>query len=118
MNWLKKVASFFASIFSPKTATAILNGIRRAQPYIDLALKLSATAAAIIGGPAGKTVAGVLAVANEFGVDTLVRSDATDEQIGTAIRDAIAKAIQLKFPDASAADLHRAIEIAYGAVRS
>lgn len=117
MNWLKSVIAFFAGLFSKGTADKILAGIRKAAPYLELALKLSSTAATILGGPVGKSVSGVIAIADEFGVPVILAPEASDDEIGTAIRDAIAKAIRLKFPAASMADINRAIEIAYGAVK-
>ena len=117
-SWLTKVGRFIASIFSAKTANAILAGIRAAAPYVSAAMELSAMAAAIVGGPAGKTIGAVLAVADKFGVQMLVKPDATDAELGTAIRDAIVAALKLKFPNASTADLNRAAEVAYGAVKA
>jgi hypothetical protein len=116
MSWLKKLGSFFAALFSPATAQAILSGIRKAAPYVDVALQLSTMAAGALG-PQGKTVATVLGLADKFGVQAFIKPDATDAELGTAIRDTIAAALKQKFPDASAADLNRAIEIAYGAVK-
>ena len=118
MNWLKSVFSFLGSLFSAKTANAILAGIRKAAPYVAEAMELSALAASVVGGPTGKTIAAALTVADKFGVQVLIKPGATDAEIGVAIRDAIAKALKLKFPDATDADLNRAIELAYGAVRS
>jgi hypothetical protein len=118
MNWIKRVVSAVFGLFSRIDADDIIGGIRKAAPYVSLALNLSATAASIVGGPLGKTVAGVLAVADRFGVPVLIRPDATDAEIGTAIRDAIARAIVEKFPGAKLADINRAIELAYGAVRN
>ena len=118
MNWLKKVGSFIASIFSASTAAKILAGIRAAAPYVSAAMELSAMAAAIVGGPAGMTIGTVLAACDKFGVPNLVKSGATDAELQTAIRDAIVTALRLKFPNASTSDLNRAVELAYGAVKA
>ena len=118
MSWISKVATFIASFFSPKTANAILAGIRKAAPYLSAAIELSGMAAAIVGGPAGVTISTVLAAADKFGVEAFIKPDATDADLKTAIRDAIVKALKLKFPTASTSDLNRAVELAYGAVKA
>jgi hypothetical protein len=118
MNFLKKIAAFFVGLFSKKTADAILAGIRKAAPYIESAMKLAGVVAGIIGGPAGKTVAAVLAAAAQLGVDAIVKPDATDAEIGTALRDIVVAALRKQFPDASLADLNRAVELAVGALKA
>ena len=118
MSLLSKIGAFFSSLFSAQTAAAILNGIRAASPYISAAMELSGMAAGIIGGPAGVTISGVLAVADKFGVRALIKPGATDADLKTAIRDSVVDALRMKFPNASTSDLNRAVELAYGAVKA
>jgi hypothetical protein len=59
-----------------------------------------------------------LAAANKFGVQAIIAPGATDAQIGTALRDAVVAALKLKYPNASTADLNRAVELAVGAVKA
>lgn len=118
MSWINSVGNFFKNLFSSKTGAAILNGIKKAAPYINEAIQLATIAAGFIGGPAGATVAGVLAFAEKYGIEAVVKPGATDAEIKTAIRDAVVAVLRLKFPDASASDLNRAVELAVGSLKS
>jgi hypothetical protein len=117
VNFLKKIVAFFVGLFSKKTADAILAGIRQAAPYVSSALQLAATVAGVVGGPAGRTVATVVQAAGRLGVDALIARDATDAQLGTALRDIVVAALKKEFPNASTADLNRAVELAVGALK-
>ena len=118
MSLISKIAACIVGLFSKKTADAILAGIRAASPYISEAMALASMAASIAGGPTGLTIAGVLAAANKLGVQAIIAPGATDAQIGTALRDAVVAALKLKYPNASTADLNRAVELAVGAVKA
>ncbi len=117
MSWIRKIAAFIAALFSGTTAQAILNGIRRAAPYVSEALELATLGASICGGAAGRTVATVVQFATRLGVPALLVPNATDAQLGTAMRDIVVAALKLKFPEADTASLNRAVEIAVGALR-
>jgi hypothetical protein len=116
MSWITNVSNFFKAIFSSKTSAAILAGIRRSLPLIELALQLAGVAASMTG--AGRTINAVLAVAEHLGVPALIKPDVTDAELSAALRDIVANAIKMKFPGASTADINRAIEIALGALKS
>lgn len=118
MNFLKKIGQFFDSLFSKRTADAVMEGVRKAAPYIGMAMQITGIVAGITGGPAGRTIGTVLQAANELGVQSLVRQGATDEELATAMRDIVVASLRKKFPGASTADLNRAIELAVGAIRA
>ncbi len=117
MNWFGKIVNFLRGLFSRKTADAILGGIRKTAPYIDTAIELVQIGAAIVGGPVGRTVATVLEFAQKLGVDALLKPDATDAELGTAMRDIVVNALRVKYPEASTSDLNRAVELAVGATK-
>ena len=118
MNWLKSVGGFFKGLFSSRTVQAILKGIRDAAPYVEVAMELAGTAAAVCGGPTGRTVENALAFADSLGVKAALKRNATDAEIGTALRDITVNALKLKFPDANTSTLNRAVEIAVGALKA
>jgi hypothetical protein len=118
MNFFKKVAAFFAGLFSPRTAAALLAGIRKATPYIKTAMELAGIVAGVVGGPVGRTVASVIAAAGSIGVDALLKPDASDAELATATRDIVVEALRKRFPNASVSDLIRAVELAVGALKS
>jgi hypothetical protein len=118
MNWLKAIGSFFKGLFSKQTADAILAGVRKASPYIATALQLAGVVASIVGGPAGRTVAAVLAAAAQLGVESLLKPDATDAELGTAMRDIVVAALRKRFPNATTAQLNLAVELAVNALKA
>ncbi len=118
MSWLKAIGAFFAGLFTKKTADAVLAGVRKAAPYVSSALQLAAVVASVVGGPAGATVGTVLAAASKLGVDALLKPDATDAELGTAMRDIVVAALRKKFPDATTAQLNLAVELAVNALKA
>ena len=116
MDWLKAAFDWLWGLFPKPVARRIYSGIRRTAPYLGPALEIAGLAATIM--PGGRTVAGILAVAQKLGVDALLKSDATDAELDVAIRDVVVAALRLKFPGAGTADLNRAVELAVGAIQS
>ncbi len=117
MAWLSKVKDFLLNVFSSKTASAILTGIRAAAPYVSSAMEVAAMAAQLTGGSTGRTVSTVLQLADRLGVQALLRPAATDAELGTALRDITVASLKLKYPDASTATLNRAVELAVGTIK-
>ena len=116
MNWLKKVAAFFVRLFSPKTAAAIVAGIQKAAPYVSAALELASLVNKF--APLGKTYGTVAMYADALGLPNILEGEVTEAKVGTALRDLTVMALKAKFPEASTADLNRAVEIAVGALKN
>ena len=119
MGWLKKVWDFMGKLFSPSTANAIMLGIRAAAPYVQTALTLCSAAQALAPREApGKTFGTVMRYADYLNIPFVFDGEVTELKVQTALRDLTVKALRAKFPEASAADLNRAVEIAVGAIKN
>lgn len=115
MEWLKAVWDLFGKLFSPSTQKAICNGVRRAAPYVSYALEMVRLGAEFTSS--ARTCGTVLRFADALGVYPILRTDATDEELGSAMRDIVARALRMKFPDAKLSVLNLAIEIAVGSLK-
>lgn len=116
MNWLKKIGRFFAKLFSPSTAKAVVKGIQKAAPYVSAALELASIVDKV--APMGKTYGAVMRYAEALGLKYVFEGEVTELKVQTALRDLTVKALQTKFPEASTSDLNRAVEIAVGALKN
>lgn len=116
MNWLRKVWDFFGTVFAPSTADKIMTGIRKAAPYIQMAMELASVAATFTKG--GRTVQAVLDYASHLGVQAVLSPNVTEAELGTVLRNLTVDALKLKFPQADTSTLNRAVEIAVGAIKS
>lgn len=112
MSWLKKVGSFFARLFSPETAAAIQRGIEEAGPYIETALAVARTVAIFTPTRADDEI---IALIEHYSVPIFWNRSGDR---GTVLREIAVAALRKKFPNASEADLNRALEIAVGAIRA
>lgn len=116
MNWLKKVWDFVGMVFSPSTTKAIMKGIRRAAPYVQMALELAGIAKSLAPFQ-GNTWGTVMRYADALSLNYVFDGEVTELKVQTALRDLTVKALKAKFPEASTADLNRAVEIAVGALK-
>lgn len=112
MSWIKKIGSFFARLFSKKTAAAIQRGIEACAPYIETALSICTAIAAMTPTRADDEI---IALIKRYAVP-VVWNPAGDR--GDVLRDIALAALRKQFPAASTSDLNRAIEVAVGAIKA
>jgi hypothetical protein len=112
MNWVKKIGSFFAGLFSARTAAAIQRGIEASAPYVGQALSVATAIAALTPN---RTDDEIMAVAKRYAVPVAWGSA---EDRGEVLRAVGLAALRKTFPQAPASDLNRALEVAVGAIKA
>ncbi len=115
MNFLRSVWDFLGRLFSPNTQKAIFGGIRRATPYLAQALEYVRLAELVVGPD--RTPTKVLRVADQLGVHQFISAAPNDDELRTALRDIVVKALRLAFPGAKTSLLNLAVEIAVSSLR-
>lgn len=117
MEWISKILKFIGKLFTPGESNAIVLGLRQAAPYVKAALELVKIAQSLAPFQ-GNTWGTVMRYAEALGLPALFEGVVTALKVETALRDLTVSALRRKFPEASTANLNRAVEIAVGALKN
>jgi len=109
-RFLQSIALFFARLFGADMWQRLLRGVEIAAPYLEFAYELVSIAAQ---ATPNRTDDELLALARQLGVPAIWQS----QDKGAAIRELVAAALRIKWPDLPDRIINRAIELAYGALR-
>jgi len=112
MSWLKKIVGFLKRLFSPETASAIERGIEVVLPYLNYALDIVRTIAALTPTRVDDEI---LAVIERYTAPFTLPLPAGQTK-GELLHKIALEELRRIFPNATDRALNRAIEIAYGAV--
>lgn len=117
MSWftkfIKKIAGFFKD---PKTKAAFEQTLQTLQPYIAAAEPVVET---IVALTPNRTDDELLALAKQFGVVDLFKSNMTDGEVKNFLLDAGTAALQKAVPDpVESSTLRAAIDVAYSTYKA